>query len=180
MYPLKSQFCTHLSDSIRIDMYSFVKALFIARPTDAKQSRQSPDIKVSVWKASEERERGLCTSISSQWCSSSYGDQFSVAHVWSRGAVVFSLVDRNTDQRTKHVWPSRPSIMHKQMFTHKSPTHWQNQDCMFRICPESLKLNALICRLPTSEGQSNGFIFFIFNEVCSVCNHVNKMWKNKY
>ncbi len=57
MYPLKSQFCTHLSDSIRIDMYSFVKALFIARPTDAKQSRQSPDIKVSVWKASEERER---------------------------------------------------------------------------------------------------------------------------
>ncbi len=109
------------------------------------------------------RERGLCTSISSQWCSSSNGDQLSVAHVWSRGAVVFSLVDRNTDQRTSMSDRTDLQICINIWLLTSPQTHWQNQDCMFRICPESLKLNALICRLPTSEGQSNGFIFCSFS-----------------
>lgn len=159
MYPLKSQFCTHLSDSIRIDMYSFVKALFHCSShgcrTITAKSWIHKGISMKSFRGEREREGSLHQHLIPmmqlfKWRSAA---ELLCFHWWTGIQIKEqSMSDRSDLQLCINIW----------LLT--SPqTHRQNQDCMFRICPESLKFNALIFRLPTSEGQSSGFIFCSFS-----------------
>ncbi len=123
IYPLKSQFCTHLSDSIRNDMYSFVKALFHCsshgcRTFTAKSWMHKGISMKGFW---GEREGSLHQHLIPMMQLFKWRSALCSTRVEPRSCCVF-IGGQEYRSKNKHVWPYRPSNMHKHGYS-QVPKH---------------------------------------------------------